>query len=70
MDVSTFQIIYPSYLDKTKTISEGRRISTQKAVEPSPSVSDISLALQTLKIRHVLQPYRGKFSNRGAHDDR
>ena len=59
MDVTTFQIIYPSYLDKTKTISEGRRIASNKAVEPSPTVSDISLALQSLKIRHVLQPYKG-----------
>lgn len=58
MDASKFIIIYPSYLDSTKTIAQGRRIGTEVAVE-TPTVADISKALQTLKIRHVLQPYKG-----------
>ena len=58
MDASKFNIIYPSYLDSTKTISQGRRIGQEIAVA-TPTVSDISQALQTLKIRHVLQPYKG-----------
>jgi signal recognition particle subunit SEC65 len=58
MDPSTFQVIYPSYMDSTKTIAEGRRIGAEKAVD-TPTVSDISQALQSLKIRHVLQPYKG-----------
>mmetsp|Transcript_29409 Transcript_29409/g.45268 ORF Transcript_29409/g.45268 Transcript_29409/m.45268 type:complete len:210 (-) Transcript_29409:96-725(-) len=58
MDPSSFQIIYPSYMDSTKTIAEGRRIGTEKAVD-TPTVSDLSQALQTMKIRHVLQPYKG-----------
>lgn len=53
-----FQIIYPSYLDADKTVKLGRRIAKDKAV-PKPTVSDISLALQALKVRHVLQPYKG-----------
>jgi signal recognition particle subunit SRP19 len=58
MNASKFQIIYPSYLDSTKSINQGRRIGMEHAV-PVPTVSDISLALQSLKIRHVLQPYKG-----------
>lgn len=53
-----FQIIYPSYLDANKTVKLGRRVSLDLAV-PQPTVSDISLALQSMKIRHVLQPYKG-----------
>jgi len=58
MNPTKFPIIYPSYLDSTKTIKQGRRIGKEEAV-PVPTVSDISLALQTMKIRHVLQPYKG-----------
>lgn len=58
MDASQFHIIYPSYLDSTKTIAQGRRIGQEVAVE-MPTVSDISQALQSLNIRHVLQPHKG-----------
>lgn len=53
-----FQIIYPSYLDAEKTVKQGRRVAKDVAV-PKPTVSDMSLALQALQIRHVLQPYKG-----------
>lgn len=58
MDPTGFQCIYPSYLDATKTVKQGRRIGSEKAV-PAPTVSDISQVLQTLNIRHVLQPNKG-----------
>ena len=58
MDPTNFQCIYPNYLDSTKTVSKGRRIGSEKAVD-TPTVSDISQVLQTLKIRHVLQPNKG-----------
>ena len=58
MNSTQFNIIYPSYLDSTKTISQGRRIGQELAVE-APTVSDISQALQSLNIRHVLQPHKG-----------
>jgi signal recognition particle subunit SRP19 len=58
MDVAGFITIYPSYLDSTKSIREGRRISSLQAVD-TPTVSDISQALQSLGIRHVLQPHKG-----------
>lgn len=58
MDPSNFQCIYPNYLDSTKTTSKGRRIGSEKAVE-APTVTDISQVLQSLNIRHVLQPNKG-----------
>ena len=60
MKTDGFQVIYPSYVDATKTVKQGRRISKENAVGgSSPTVSDLSLALQSLQIRHVLQPYKG-----------
>jgi len=58
MQTDGFQVIYPSYLDSSKTVKQGRRIAASKAV-PTPTVSDISLALQSLQVRHVLQPHKG-----------
>jgi signal recognition particle subunit SRP19 len=58
MDAADFNVIYPSYLDSNKTIAQGRRIGQEVAVE-EPTVSDISQALQSLNIRHVLQPHKG-----------
>lgn len=53
-----FQIIYPSYLDSKKTIAKGRRVSLEAAI-PTPTVSDVSQALQQLNVKHVIQPYKG-----------
>eukprot|EP00529_Nitzschia_sp_RCC80_P036865 CAMPEP_0113459802 /NCGR_PEP_ID=MMETSP0014_2-20120614/10650_1 /TAXON_ID=2857 /ORGANISM="Nitzschia sp." /LENGTH=198 /DNA_ID=CAMNT_0000351417 /DNA_START=246 /DNA_END=842 /DNA_ORIENTATION=+ /assembly_acc=CAM_ASM_000159 len=58
MDTAGFITIYPSYLDSTKSIAKGRRIGSEQAVE-TPTVEDISLALQQLGIRHVIQPHKG-----------
>jgi signal recognition particle subunit SRP19 len=58
MQPEKFIVIYPSYLDSTKTVKMGRRIAKERAVD-TPTVSDISMALQTLTIKHVLQPYKG-----------
>lgn len=58
MDTTGFQVIYPSYLDSTKTVKKGRRIGMEKAVD-TPSVLDMSQVLQSMQIRHVLQPYKG-----------
>lgn len=58
MDITGFQVIYPSYLDSKKTVKMGRRVSLEKAV-PTPTVMDISQALQSIQVRHVLQPYKG-----------
>eukprot|EP00522_Entomoneis_paludosa_P015432 CAMPEP_0172444070 /NCGR_PEP_ID=MMETSP1065-20121228/4198_1 /TAXON_ID=265537 /ORGANISM="Amphiprora paludosa, Strain CCMP125" /LENGTH=207 /DNA_ID=CAMNT_0013194489 /DNA_START=48 /DNA_END=671 /DNA_ORIENTATION=+ len=58
MKIEGFRVIYPSYLDSTKTCQQGRRLAQDKAV-PTPTCSDISQALQGLQVRHVLQPYKG-----------
>ena len=58
MDTAGFITIYPSYLDSSKSISKGRRIGIELAVD-TPTVEDISLALQQLSIRHVIQPHKG-----------
>ena len=58
MDLNGFSVIYPSYLDSNKTVKMGRRLSKEESV-PTPTVTDISYALQKLSIRHAVQPYKG-----------
>lgn len=58
MKTDNFQIIYPSYMDSTKTIAQGRRLGRDRCIE-TPTISDVSAVLQQLQIRHVLQPYKG-----------
>jgi len=58
MDPSDFFVIYPSYLDSSKTIKQGRRIGAENAVD-TPTVQDLSDALASLTIRHVQQPHKG-----------
>ena len=53
-----FSSIWPTYLDSTKTTRHGRRIAVADAV-PEPTVLDISEALQTMGIKHAIQPYKG-----------
>jgi signal recognition particle subunit SEC65 len=59
MKTAGFQVIYPQYIDGTKSVAQGRRIAQSKAVSPSPSVVDLSMALQALGLRHVMQPNKG-----------
>mmetsp|Transcript_26454 Transcript_26454/g.39136 ORF Transcript_26454/g.39136 Transcript_26454/m.39136 type:complete len:239 (-) Transcript_26454:46-762(-) len=58
MNYDRFPVIYPNYLDSSKTVKQGRRISVVEAVE-KPTVMDIGAALQSLGMRHVVQPYKG-----------
>ena len=58
MDWSKFQTIYPTYLDSTKTVKMGRRIAASDAVE-QPTVQEIGEALRLLRLRHVVQPFKG-----------
>lgn len=58
MDVTGFNVIYPSYLDSTKSMKQGRRLSREESVA-TPTVTDMSYALQKLNIRHAVQPYKG-----------
>ena len=54
MDSSNFIVIYPTYLDSTKTVKVGRRISKEECVE-EPSILDLSDACRTLNYRHVVE---------------
>jgi signal recognition particle subunit SEC65 len=58
MKMEGFQVIYPSYLDSSKSVGEGRRISQAKAL-PCPTVMDMSQSLQMMHVRHAIQPYKG-----------
>lgn len=58
MDPANFFIIYPSYLDSSKTMKQGRRIGVEKAVD-APTSQDLSDALASLNVRHVQQPHKG-----------
>lgn len=58
MDLHGFATIYPSYMDSNKTVKMGRRLPKEESV-PTPTVTDISYALQQLSIRHAVQPYKG-----------
>ncbi|GKY92927.1 hypothetical protein MPSEU_000261700 [Mayamaea pseudoterrestris] len=59
IDVHDYWVVYPNYLDATKTVAQGRRIAIVDAVSPSPTVMDLSMALQRLNIDHMIQPHRG-----------
>uniref|UniRef100_A0A7S1UY70 Uncharacterized protein n=1 Tax=Grammatophora oceanica TaxID=210454 RepID=A0A7S1UY70_9STRA len=58
MKFDRFSVIYPNYLDSKKTCKQGRRISVADSVD-TPTVQDVSFALQGLKIRHAVQPNKG-----------
>mmetsp|Transcript_8998 Transcript_8998/g.16384 ORF Transcript_8998/g.16384 Transcript_8998/m.16384 type:complete len:206 (-) Transcript_8998:64-681(-) len=58
MDYKRFSVLYPSYIDSTKSHKYGRRIAKENAVE-RPSVVDLGEALRQLKIRHAVQPHKG-----------
>ena len=53
-----FPCIWPTYIDSNKTSKEGRRISKEDAVA-NPSVLDISEVLQSMNVRHAVQPFKG-----------
>jgi len=58
MNPTNFFVIYPSYLDASKTMKQGRRIGLEKSVD-TPTAQDLSDALASLNIRHVQQPHKG-----------
>jgi signal recognition particle subunit SRP19 len=58
MNYKTFPCIWPTYIDASKTMKEGRRIKKEVSVE-NPTVQDISEVLQSMNVRHAIQPYKG-----------
>jgi len=53
-----YPCIWPSYIDSNKSTKEGRRILKDMAVD-NPSVEDISEVLESIGVRHAVQPYKG-----------
>ena len=68
MDYKRFMMVYPNFLDSTKTVRMGRRIAAHEAV-PTPTALDIGHALQSLRIRHVVQPYKNYSRDAESHWD-
>lgn len=52
-----FHVIWPTYMDSTKSVKHGRRICLNDAIS-EPTIYEISEALKSLHIRHVIQPYK------------
>jgi signal recognition particle subunit SRP19 len=57
-DCDRFFTVYPTYLDSLKTVKLGRRIPKEIAVD-KPTVMEISEVLQSLRLRHVIEPHKG-----------
>mmetsp|Transcript_17060 Transcript_17060/g.25064 ORF Transcript_17060/g.25064 Transcript_17060/m.25064 type:complete len:249 (+) Transcript_17060:125-871(+) len=55
---SNFNCIWPTYIDASKTVKEGRRIGKERSIN-CPTVEDISEVLQDMGVRHVMQPFKG-----------
>lgn len=54
VDVSTWQVIYPLYLDKEKTQALGRRVPKEKAVT-NPTAEEIATVCKYFKLDHKLE---------------
>lgn len=54
----TYPCIWPTYIDSNKSTKEGRRIQKDMAVD-NPSVEDVSEVLESIGVRHAVQPYKG-----------
>lgn len=53
-----FSALYPSYIDSSRSIKKGgRRIAKEIAVE-APTIEEISIILQSMNVRHVIQPFK------------
>lgn len=52
VDISRWVIIYPSYLDKKKTVAEGRRVPQNIAVD-NPSLTEIYNCVKKLGFQCV-----------------
>ena len=53
-DSSTWACIYPVYVDSTATISEGRRISQEQAVE-NPTLKEIEEVVKYLGFSYLAE---------------
>ncbi|KAF9439051.1 signal recognition particle subunit [Entomortierella beljakovae] len=64
----SWMCIYPCYIDGTKTVAEGRRISKDKACVMQPWAKDIVEALKELRLSQAFEPgktHPRDWANRG-----
>lgn len=54
VDSSNWNIIYPTYLDKDCTSSQGRKINLSVAVS-KPTIEEIKIVCEKLNIPHVVE---------------
>mmetsp|Transcript_11539 Transcript_11539/g.17304 ORF Transcript_11539/g.17304 Transcript_11539/m.17304 type:complete len:180 (+) Transcript_11539:63-602(+) len=56
-EIKLWQIVYPHYLDATKTVAEGRRLSKEKSVD-RPSCAMIAQAATKLGFKAVVEKHK------------
>ncbi|KAJ4462910.1 putative signal recognition particle subunit SRP19 [Paratrimastix pyriformis] len=63
-DTKRWHVVYPTYIDKEKTIQQGRRIGKELAVE-NPSATEIAECLKKMGIESVVEnkAYPGDWLN-------
>ncbi|KAF9110244.1 signal recognition particle subunit [Mortierella sp. AM989] len=64
----SWMCIYPCYIDGTKTVAEGRRISKEKACVKQPWAKDIVEAVKELRLSQAFEPgktHPKDWANRG-----
>jgi signal recognition particle subunit SRP19 len=55
VEFSSWVIIYPVYINKNKTIAEGRKMPVTKCVD-NPTLQEIFLACQALQFKCIAEP--------------
>ena len=53
-EYKTWKCLYPNYIDKSKSVKEGRRITSCKAVD-RPSLGEIVEVLQMMRVPYVVE---------------
>ncbi|KAG0004408.1 signal recognition particle subunit [Entomortierella chlamydospora] len=64
----SWMCVYPCYIDGTKTVAEGRRISKEKACVKQPWAKDIVEAVKELRLSQAFEPgktHPRDWANRG-----
>ena len=54
-DIKPWLVIYPAYLDSSKTVAQGRKINKELAVQ-KPTLAEITTCLKKLGLLSIEQP--------------
>ena len=58
MKPARWVMLYPEYLQKTRSLNQGRRVSLQNSIQPIPSVRELKQACDELKIECKYEPLK------------